>query len=272
MNKSYSILGTLLQVVQCSHDWLENAQLADYKFRSYRSPVCSYFPSLQLEKFPGPVQTLLLKQVNEAREWYNQGDPIYKRIRIPGWKNEASVDPPPADPELDYQLSIYQDLGNRGNSREHGESASIPSGRDILADLPRCECRWYRAWQLPCAHIWHHHLIFGSLLPAHLTQLAEIWATNGYEIYEEIQKPFQGELDEIIGIPVREGLDWRERMEVLNTKFYSVKEWLSERDLPSEAKKFGLRHFINEVFKRLEGIENFDMESWYQEHAGDWEV
>ena len=60
-------------------------------------------------------------------------------------------------------------------------------------------------------------------------------------------------------------------MEVLNTKLYSVKEWLDERDLPSEAKKLGLRHFINEVFKRLEGIENFDMESWCQEHARDWE-
>jgi hypothetical protein len=109
MNRSYSILGTLLQVVQCSQDWLENAQLADYKFRSYRSPVCSYFPSLQLEKFPGPVQTLFLKQVNnEAREWYNQGDPLYKRIRIPGWRNEASVE---ADPDLDRQLEIYRDLG-----------------------------------------------------------------------------------------------------------------------------------------------------------------
>ena len=61
-------------------------------------------------------------------------------------------------------------------------------------------------------------------------------------------------------------------MEVLNTKLYSVKkEWLDER-VPSEAKKLGLRHFINEVFKRLEGIENFDMESWCQEHSGDWEI
>ena len=51
---------------------------------------------------------------------------------------------------------------------------------------------------------------------------------------------------------------------------FSEKEWLDER-VPSEAKKLGLRHFINEVFKRLEGIENFDMESWCQEHARDWE-
>lgn len=59
-------------------------------------------------------------------------------------------------------------------------------------------------------------------------------------------------------------------MEVLNTKFYSVKEWLGERGLPLEAKKLGLRHFMNEVFKRLEGIENFDMESWFQAQEGDW--
>ena len=272
MHRNYSFQGALLQVVQCSDDWLENARLDDYKFRSYRSPVCSYFPSLQLEKFPGPIQNLLLEQVNQAREWCNRADPMYERISIPGWKDEASVDSPQVDPELESQLLVYRKLGSRcSNSRQQDEAVSIPSGQDILADLPRYECRWYRAWQLPCAHIWHHHLVFGSLLPAHLAQLAEIWAENGYEIYEEIQRPFQGKLDDIIGIPVREGLDWRERIELLNAKFHSVKEWLVEKDLPSEVKKLGLRHFMSEVFKRLAGIENFDIESWYQEHKGEWD-
>lgn len=32
-----------------------------------------------------------------------------------------------------------------------------------LAGMPQCRCRWFRAWQLPCRHIWLHH--FASNLP-----------------------------------------------------------------------------------------------------------
>ena len=86
MHRNYSFQGALLQV-----DWLENARLDDSKFRSYRSPVCSYFPSLQLEKFPGPIQNLLLEQVNQAREWCNRADPMYERISIQVGKATFSI-------------------------------------------------------------------------------------------------------------------------------------------------------------------------------------
>jgi hypothetical protein len=49
-------------------------------------------------------------------------------------------------------------------------------------------------------------------LPAHFAQLADIWANNGYEIYEEIMQPFKQSLDNVIGIPARVGLDVRERL------------------------------------------------------------
>jgi hypothetical protein len=245
MHKNYSILGALFQVIECSNDLLQNAELKAFKFRAYQSPLCSDFPGLQLEKFPSPVQDIILEQVNQARKWMAQGEPLYTRIAIPGWRGTTD--------------EVLDPLGNSGLEG------------DIFADLPRCECRWFRAWQLPCSHIWHHHLLFGSLVPSHLAQLAELWATNGYEIYEEIQRPFQSELDNVIGIPARVKLDWRERLDLLNAKFHAVTDWLDEKSLPPEAKKLGLQHFINEVSERLLGIEHFDMESWYREQASQWE-
>jgi hypothetical protein len=262
MHRNYSILGTLFQVIQCSNDYLANAEKEKFKFRRYRSPLCSDFPNLQLEKFPSPIQSLLQEQVTQARKLVDLNEPLYKRISIPGWKDEDTVDPPSADPELENQLEIYRRLALAG--------AGNDAGGDILADLPRCECRWFRAWQLPCCHIWHHHLLFESLQPAHLAQLADIWATNGYEIYEEIQQPFQGALDNIIGVPPRVGLDWREKLEQLNAKFYSVTDWLDRKGVPLEGKKLGLSHFINEVSKRLTGIDDFTLEAWHQEQYWQW--
>jgi hypothetical protein len=56
-----------------------------------------------------------------------------------------------------------------------------------------------------------HHLcvgVFDTLLAAGKDRMGILGeATNGYEIYEEIQQPFQGALDNIIGVPPRVGLD-----------------------------------------------------------------
>jgi hypothetical protein len=263
MHHNYSMLGTLFQVVQCSDDYLTNAEEAKFRFRRYRSSLCSDFPTLRPEKFPAPIQSLLVEQVCEARKFVALNVPIYRRISIPGWRDERLVDPPSADAELESQLEVYRKLALAG-----GQNSD--AGTDILADLPRCECKWFRAWQLPCSHIWHHHLLFGSLQPAHFAQLTEIWATNGYEIYEEIQQPFEGALDNIIGVPPRVGLDWREKLEQLNAKFYSITDWLDRNAVPLEGKKLGLSHFINEVSKRLAGIDDFTLEAWVQEEYWQW--
>ena len=77
MHRSYSILGALFQVIECSDCWLRNAEAAAFKFRSYQSPLCSKFPDLQLEKFPAPIQTLLDK-VSEAQKWIAQCEPLYQ--------------------------------------------------------------------------------------------------------------------------------------------------------------------------------------------------
>jgi len=30
---------------------------------------------------------------------------------------------------------------------------------------PSCRCQFYQKWQLPCRHIWQHHILFGVLTP-----------------------------------------------------------------------------------------------------------
>lgn len=246
MHRVYSIRGTLFQVIECSDDYLRNAAAAEARFRLYRSPICSDFPGLHLEKFPSPVQDLLLGQINDARKWYDADEPLYERLYIPGWHGTA-------DPQAE----------NFSTSLEHGVEA--PSSQDTPVDLPRCECRWYRSWQLPCAHIWHHHLLYRSLIPAHFVRLANLWAQNGYEIYEEIQQPFQEGLDNIIDVPMRSNLNFRENVDTLVDKFYGLTSWLERKGVPPEWKEEGLGVFQDYVSERLVGVNEFSLETWYQQ-------
>lgn len=243
-------MGALFQVIQCSNDLLRNAESAKFKFRAYQSPLCSDFPKLQLEKFPSSVQSLILEQVSRARKLMDENEALYDRVIIPGWKNKPATISPSLQPN-----SLSQNLETENESGSY----------QIPANLPTCECRWFRAWQLPCCHIWHHHLVFESLLPAHFTQLADIWANNGYEIYEEIMQPFQGKLDNVIGIPARVGLNLRERLEGVKARFHSIADWLDQRGAPLECKKSILSDFYEELSQRLEGIGETDLEPMYRD-------
>jgi hypothetical protein len=94
MHRNYSILGALFQVIQCSDDLLRNAGAAKFRFRNYESPLCSDFPGFQLERFPSPVQSLILEQVSEARKLMGDDDAtLYERVVIPGWEGKAGAGP-----------------------------------------------------------------------------------------------------------------------------------------------------------------------------------
>jgi len=72
---------------------------------------------------------------------------------------------------------------------------------------------WYTGGSAGFNHIWHDHLVFESLLPAHLARYADIWATDGYEIYEEIQLTLQGKFESLIKLSVWHScIGWRERI------------------------------------------------------------
>jgi hypothetical protein len=231
-----SIQETLLRVVECSDDYLKNAAVATAKFRLSKNPICSDFPGLHLEKFPSPIQDLLLDQVNDARTWYDADEPLHERLHIPGWR--TSADPQGSSVSLDQS-----------------------SSQDIPA--PHCECGWYRSWQLPCAHIWHHHLLYRSLMPAHFAQLANLWSKNGYEIYEETRQAFQEASDNIVTLE-RSNLGFRVNVDTLVDKFYGLASWLERKGVPPEWREEGLRLFQDYVSGRLADVNEFSLERWYQ--------
>jgi len=62
------------------------------------------------------------------------------------------------------------------------DGAGYHGGIVQLADKPQCACRWFRAWQLPCSHIWLHHFCFDSPQPIHFLQSFDLWSNSGFEI------------------------------------------------------------------------------------------
>lgn len=96
-------------------------------------------------------------------------------------------------------------------------------------------------------------------MPAHFAQLANLWAKNGYEIYEETRQPSQEALDNIVGVPRRSNLDLR-----LVDKFYGLTSWFERKGVPPEWREEGLRLFQDYVSRRLAGVDEFSLEPWYQ--------
>jgi hypothetical protein len=130
---------------------------------------------------------------------------------------ELETDPRnPGDDEVLDQIELEADAD--------GEIEPIAR----LADMPQCVCRWFRAWQLPCWHIWLHHFCFNSLQPAHFIQLFELWANNGFEVYEEISRPFAEALDEIDGMPDKPRLEIKEVNQQINAKAWEVMAFMRE--------------------------------------------
>jgi hypothetical protein len=101
-------------------------------------------------------------------------------------------------------------------------------------------------------------------MPAHFAQLANLWAKNGYEIYEETRQPSQEALDNIVGVPTRSNLDFRVNVDTLVDKFYGLTSWLERKGVPPEWREEGLGLFQDYVSRRLAGVDEFSLEPWYQ--------
>ena len=72
---------------------------------------------------------------------------------------------------------------------------------------PSCRCQFYQKWQLPCRHIWQHHILFGILTPDAMAAFSFAWDEGGYEIYEGVTTEWvEKGVREAIGAPVRRRL------------------------------------------------------------------
>jgi len=88
---------------------------------------------------------------------------------------------------------------------------------------PSCRCQFYQKWQLPCRHIWQHHILFGVLTPEAIAAFSFAWDEGGYEIYEGVTTDWvERGIREAIGAPVRRRLDLREVLDGLMAKYYAL--------------------------------------------------
>ena len=109
-------------------------------------------------KFPASIQDIIFEQVRLARALVGQCEPVYERVHVPGWRDEASINH--SDPPLETQLTAYQNLHNADGVSQ----PTARTGQDIFVDLSHCECRWFRSWQLLCAQMASMDLSFLPIL------------------------------------------------------------------------------------------------------------
>jgi len=94
---------------------------------------------------------------------------------------------------------------------------------------PSCRCQFYQKWQLPCRHIWQHHILFGVLTPDAMDAFSFAWDEGGFEIYEGVTTEWvEKGVREAIGAPVRRRLDLREVLDGLLAKYYALEADVKE--------------------------------------------
>jgi hypothetical protein len=179
MKGTYSLTGAFCAVAETLADYESKANLAKINFRTSTTVLGERFPYFGFEKLPGPIQVMILEQVEQGTEENHPGI-IPTQVQIPG---------------------ITKDTGGPALEDDIDTPAPEDEARPLLAGLPSCTCHWYRKWQLPCQHIWLHQELFGLLQPENFTQLITLWECNGYEIYSELQGPFDEAMDSVIGLP-----------------------------------------------------------------------
>ena len=115
----FSLLGIAKHVLAIAKEYDLRAERAQTAFCTRVHPIVAAFP--QLRVFPYTVQQLLVTQIKEAIQMYE-------------------------DEEEPREFTI-----------EDSQDGVMP---------PMCDCTFFRQWQLPCKHVWHHHVTFGSLTSA----------------------------------------------------------------------------------------------------------
>ena len=200
MKASYSLKGGLLAVLEALDDYLLNAKKKAFRATGFDTPLVARLPAWSFHKLPLSIQEKILEQIAYADERIRRGVILTHRVIIPG----------------------FNPLPHTGLPEQPAQP--VPQ----LADMPQCNCHWFEAWQLPCQHIWHHHLLYGSLSPQHFHQLFSLWEENGYEIYEEIRRPFAEALDDIIGLPRKMQLDFHEIRDGVNRVQYALQRFAQE--------------------------------------------
>ena len=237
MKGGYSLKGGLLAVMEAHDDYMVNARKKAWEFRSKTTPLAEKLPDWGFEHLPRPIQKKILEQIGLGQARFEEGDSMDRRVFIPGWQDSRG----PLDSPVD----------------------SVPQ----LVGMPQCNCGWFQAWQLPCQHIWHHHFENLSLTPVHFHQLFHLWGENGFEIYEELRRPFADALDDIIDIPNKLRLNFKDRQDQLREIYYACQEDVEENGLDSQEAQAAIEELMSYVLQeKLGWLDGFDARAWLKEY------
>ena len=131
--------------------------------------------------------------------------------------------------------------------------------------MPQCNCDWFQAWQLSCQHIWHHHFENRSLTPLHFHQLFHLWRENGFEVYEEIRRPFADALDDIIGLPNKLRLDFKEWQDGIKEIYYVCQEYIEENAFDSQEAPAAIEELLSHLQDKLGWLKVWNVRAWFEE-------
>lgn len=108
-------------------------------------------------------------------------------------------------------------------------NAAMKEGKDppsLANGGLECWCRFFRAYSLPCFHLWHAHLIQNCITRTHLEHFARLFEESGYEVYEghdrHIVLPVFRVEGEDEAAQLRDTLQSREYLELLRSKWYDL--------------------------------------------------
>ena len=270
----FSLKGGLYTVMEAHADYMRNARNAEFQSRGMATVLGMEFNGWGFAKLPLRVQKMILRQIRIAQGWrVANRRPLGDMVDIPGWSDpgigvsssggSASTDVP--------RIPTAQEVGEVEWCPEQDEDTDIRyiySRAEALvpmelvpqlASMPQCRCRWFRAWQLPCRHIWLHHFAYNSLQPAHFGQLFFLWENNGFEVYEEIRRPFAKALDDVIGVPRKSVLQFNEIFEQIRQKQFEIVDFVRDNNGGRESLEAALGEVVERIRQDLSWIPGLDI-------------
>ncbi|KAI9796654.1 MAG: hypothetical protein M1835_003450, partial [Candelina submexicana] len=157
------------------------------------------------------------------------------------------------------QRMICDEIRASEQEMEAGEEARE------LDDACRCDCLWFRKYQLPCRHIWTQHALWGTLKEEDFQQYIYMFEDSGFELYERIgTEYYEREIEEEIGAPVRRRLDMREVLDSVKSRFYELEEQVA--GLPFEEANRVMQWWIDSLDRVTGEVRKAGVEEFRQSH------
>ena len=284
MSRSWDLAGVIKHIDHCIRDYEEKADRVKFRSVSYKTPLALELSGWGFEQLPTRIGLSVLRQYRLAqhRVYTNQRIDL-SWVSIPGWQprpadDDGQVTGGPAvaqrrgmaapnvpslvdvgevewdDPEQRDDPDYYRVVNAAEEADQLSTIAPIPG----LGELPRCKCRWFRAWQLPCAHIWHHHLLENSLRPSHFQRLFELYRQHGFDFYRDIQRP-PTTLEEPVDVPRQSLLQIQEVSEVLRSTVYSIRDQIQLVNGSREELEMVLGGLFGRVQQDLQWLGSLDI-------------